>query len=206
MQINNLNCISKERHVSIPFETELGYYAVNINGKIKMNVHQCKYSQPSTFAVCAFRRNHECRISANTCRFYSYTPLMPYNPSQLYESCKGYHGPSTDLHVKYLSRIYFFIRLIESGWTVRRIFLKKHCEYSSFMHYVFTQILRYSHAVVDCASLKAEVWTCPDMSGLVSKRLESRDRCYRTPSRSQRLLSLHPSVFIFFILALVALI
>ncbi|KRZ78844.1 hypothetical protein T10_12731 [Trichinella papuae] len=29
-------------------------------------------------------------------------------------------------------------------------------------HYVFTQILRYSHAVLDCASMKAEVWTCPD--------------------------------------------
>ncbi|KRZ18350.1 hypothetical protein T11_8635, partial [Trichinella zimbabwensis] len=39
----------------------------------------------------------------------------------------------------------------------------------SFMHYVFTQILRYSHAVLDCASLKAEVWTCPDMSGLVDQ-------------------------------------
>ncbi|KRZ71099.1 hypothetical protein T10_9170 [Trichinella papuae] len=33
---------------------------------------------------------------------------------------------------------------------------------SSFRHYVFTQILRCSHAVLDCASLKAEVWTCPD--------------------------------------------
>ncbi|KRZ69681.1 Diacylglycerol kinase epsilon [Trichinella papuae] len=33
----------------------------------------------------------------------------------------------------------------------------------SFMHYVFTQILRYSHAVLDCASMKAEVWTCPDI-------------------------------------------
>ncbi|KRZ78639.1 hypothetical protein T10_12732 [Trichinella papuae] len=67
----------------------------------------------------------ECRISTNTCRFYSYTPLMSYNPTQLPESCKGYHGPSTD--------------------------------FSSFMHYVFTQILRYSHAVLDCASIKADI-------------------------------------------------
>ncbi|KRZ19363.1 hypothetical protein T11_5604 [Trichinella zimbabwensis] len=37
------------------------------------------------------------------------------------------------------------------------------------MHYVFTQILRYSHAVLGCASMKAEVWTCPDMSGLVDQ-------------------------------------
>ncbi|KRZ11517.1 hypothetical protein T11_7172 [Trichinella zimbabwensis] len=40
---------------------------------------------------------------------------------------------------------------------------------SSFRHYVFTQILRCSHAVLDCASLKAEVWSCPDMSGLVDQ-------------------------------------
>ncbi|KRZ80681.1 hypothetical protein T10_292 [Trichinella papuae] len=39
----------------------------------------------------------------------------------------------------------------------------------NFMHYVFTQILRYSHAVLDCASLKAEVWTFPDMSGPVDQ-------------------------------------
>ncbi|KRX94123.1 hypothetical protein T4E_6545 [Trichinella pseudospiralis] len=29
----------------------------------------------------------------------------------------------------------------------------------SFRHYVFTQILRCSHAVLNCASLKAEAWT-----------------------------------------------
>ncbi|KRY17247.1 hypothetical protein T12_6102 [Trichinella patagoniensis] len=34
---------------------------------------------------------------------------------------------------------------------------KKHCAYSSFMHYVFTQILRYFHAVLDCGSMKADV-------------------------------------------------
>ncbi|KRZ75039.1 hypothetical protein T10_917 [Trichinella papuae] len=27
---------------------------------------------------------------------------------------------------------------------------------------VFTQILQYSLAVLNCASLKAEVWACPD--------------------------------------------
>ncbi|KRZ07247.1 hypothetical protein T11_1857, partial [Trichinella zimbabwensis] len=111
-----------------------------------------KYSRLSTFAVCTFRRNRECRISTNICRFCSYTPPMPYNPTQLPESCKGYHGPSTDLQVKYLSRIYFFIPLIDS-----------------FMHYVFTQILHYSHAVLHCASFKAEVWTFPDMSGPVDQ-------------------------------------
>ncbi|KRZ04240.1 hypothetical protein T11_14493 [Trichinella zimbabwensis] len=57
---------------------------------------------------------------------------MPYNPTQLPESCKEYHGPSTDLH-------------------------KKHGDSSNFMHYVFTQILRYSYAVLDCASMKAHV-------------------------------------------------
>ncbi|KRZ72477.1 hypothetical protein T10_3569, partial [Trichinella papuae] len=47
----------------------------------------------------------ECRISAYTWRFYSCSPppSMPYNPTQLPESCNGYHGASTDLHVKYLS-------------------------------------------------------------------------------------------------------
>ncbi|KRY83093.1 hypothetical protein T4D_10971 [Trichinella pseudospiralis] len=74
----------------------------------------------------------QCRISANTCRFCSYTPPKPYNPTQLGESCKGYHGPG-------------------------------------FMYYVFPQILRYSHAILDYASLKEEVWTCPDMSGPVDQ-------------------------------------
>ncbi|KRZ15168.1 hypothetical protein T11_9344 [Trichinella zimbabwensis] len=117
------------------------------------------YSRPSTFAICAFRRNRECRISANTCRFCSYTPPMPYNPTQLPESCKRYHGPSTDLHVKYLSSCQKWMDCLA------HLFLTKHCDYSSFMHYVFTQILRYSHAVLDCASMKAEVWTCPDITG-----------------------------------------
>ncbi|KRZ02364.1 hypothetical protein T11_4893 [Trichinella zimbabwensis] len=69
----------------------------------------------------------EQRMSANTCRFYSYTPSMPYNPTQLSDTCQG------------ISRI------------------------------VFTEIFRFSHAVLDCASMKAEVWTCPDMSGLVDQ-------------------------------------
>ncbi|KRX72048.1 hypothetical protein T06_13081, partial [Trichinella sp. T6] len=73
--------------------------------------------------VASVKRDHECLISAYTCRFYSYTSPMPYNPTQLSESCK-------------------------SG---------KHCDYSSFMHYVFTKILRYSYAVLDCASIKANV-------------------------------------------------
>ncbi|KRZ07964.1 hypothetical protein T11_13829 [Trichinella zimbabwensis] len=75
-----------------------------------------KYSRPSTFAVCAFRQNRKCQISANTCRFCSYNLPMPYNPTQLPESCKGYHGPSTNL-----------------------------------------------------SPSKAEVWGCPDMSGLVDQ-------------------------------------
>ncbi|KRZ68939.1 hypothetical protein T10_3712 [Trichinella papuae] len=60
-------------------------------------------------------------------------------------------------------------KFARSGWTIRRIFFKKHCDYSSFIHYVFTEILRYSHAVLDCASFKAEVWTFPDMSGPVDQ-------------------------------------
>ncbi|KRZ87112.1 hypothetical protein T08_15098 [Trichinella sp. T8] len=64
--------------------------------------------------VASVKRDHECPISAYTCRFYSYTSPMPYNPTQLSESC-------------------------------------------NFMHYVFTKILRYSYAVLDCASIKANV-------------------------------------------------
>ncbi|KRZ14701.1 hypothetical protein T11_16867 [Trichinella zimbabwensis] len=84
----------------------------------------------------------------SNCRFYSYNPPPPmlYNPTQLSESFKGYHGPSTDLHFKYLS-------LYNS---------QNHCQNTYFMHYVFTQIFRYSHAVLNCASMKTDVWTCPD--------------------------------------------
>ncbi|KRZ87347.1 hypothetical protein T08_13161 [Trichinella sp. T8] len=78
----------------------------------------------------------ECQIPANTCHFYSYRPPMPYNPTQLFESCKGYHGP----------------------WTVRRIFLKTHCDYSIyFMLYMFFYILRDFYAALDCASMKADI-------------------------------------------------
>ncbi|KRZ03620.1 hypothetical protein T11_5421, partial [Trichinella zimbabwensis] len=153
-------------------------------------LERCYYSWPPTFALCAFRRNCECRISANTCCFYSYTPPMPYNPTELPESCKGYHRPSTDLHVKYFSRIYFFIRLIECV-KVKIIGVFLHANLpevdglSSFMHYVFTQILRYSHAVLNCASMKAHVLhfqTCLDQLTTVwTKLLESRDRCCRKP-------------------------
>ncbi|KRX81888.1 hypothetical protein T06_10647 [Trichinella sp. T6] len=45
MPINNFNWISNKRHVSIPFETELVFYAVNINGKIRLNVHSCESVQ-----------------------------------------------------------------------------------------------------------------------------------------------------------------
>ncbi|KRZ86366.1 Histone deacetylase 1, partial [Trichinella sp. T8] len=49
-------------------------------------------------------------------------------------------------------------KLSRSEWTVRCIFFEKHCDYSIyFLHYVFTQILRYSHAMLDCASMKAEI-------------------------------------------------
>ncbi|KRY78230.1 hypothetical protein T4B_4344 [Trichinella pseudospiralis] len=62
--------------------------------------------RPST---CALRWNSECRISANTWRFYSYTLLISYNPTQLPESCMRYHETSTDLHANYLSiYIYFY--------------------------------------------------------------------------------------------------
>ncbi|KRZ79658.1 hypothetical protein T10_369, partial [Trichinella papuae] len=107
-------------------------------------------NRSSTLAVRGFRGNRDCGISANTCGFYSHI----CNPTQLPESCKGYHRSFTDLHcitVKIIAR---------SGWTVQRI---------SFRHCVFTQILRYSHAVLDCVSMKAEVWSCPDMSGPVGQ-------------------------------------
>ncbi|KRX62494.1 hypothetical protein T09_10097 [Trichinella sp. T9] len=49
---------------------------------------------------------------------------------------------------------------------VRRIFFKKYRDCSIyFMHYVFTRILRYSRAVLDHASMKAEILhfqTCPN--------------------------------------------
>ncbi|KRZ77949.1 hypothetical protein T10_6955 [Trichinella papuae] len=77
-------------------------------------------------------------------------PSMPYNPTQLPESCKGYHGPSTDLHSK--SSMCSCMQACQN-----------------FMHYIFTKILRCSHAVLDCASMKAEVWTFPDMSGPVGQ-------------------------------------
>ncbi|KRZ04539.1 hypothetical protein T11_2348 [Trichinella zimbabwensis] len=42
--------------------------------------------------------------------FCEYLPLLltlplPYKSTKLPESCKGYHRPSTDLHVKYLSHM-----------------------------------------------------------------------------------------------------
>ncbi|KRZ15124.1 Diacylglycerol kinase epsilon, partial [Trichinella zimbabwensis] len=97
----------------------------------------------SALNICGMCVPAELRILAAS--IHAPPAPMPYKPTQLPEGCKRYHGPSTDLHVKYLSH------------------------YSSFMYYVFTQILRYSHAVLDCASMKAEVWTCPDMSGLVEQ-------------------------------------
>ncbi|KRX22794.1 hypothetical protein T07_10189, partial [Trichinella nelsoni] len=95
-----------------------------------------------------FRRNRECRISANTCCYCSYAPPMPYKPTPLSVSLHNSqnHG--------------------QKWMTVPRIFFKKYCNYSIyFMHYVFTQIFRYSHAVLDCASIKAEILhfqTCLD--------------------------------------------
>ncbi|KRX12819.1 hypothetical protein T07_5061 [Trichinella nelsoni] len=47
----------------------------------------------------------------------------------------------------------------------------------------------------------------PNMSELVAKILQSRDQCCRKPNSSlQHLLFVHPDVFIFFILTLVAVI
>ncbi|KRY14718.1 hypothetical protein T12_14398, partial [Trichinella patagoniensis] len=100
-----------------------------------------KLTSDSNMVIAAplnyFLRNRECRISANTCRYCSYAPPMPYKPTPL------------------------------SKWmSVPRIFFKQYCNYSIyFMHYVFTQIFRYSHALLDCASMKAEILhfqTCLD--------------------------------------------
>ncbi|KRZ10217.1 hypothetical protein T11_10115 [Trichinella zimbabwensis] len=71
-----------------------------------------------------------------------------------------------------------------------------------FGHYVFTRILRYSHALLDCVSLKAEVWTCPDMSGPVDQSEASiwnrgTGAAVDQLPVSQRHLSVHPNVFIF---------
>ncbi|KRZ29584.1 hypothetical protein T4C_11646 [Trichinella pseudospiralis] len=44
-----------------------------------------------------------------------------------------------------------------------------HEKTKELQHYVFTQILRCSHAIFDCVSLKAEVWTYPDSSGPVDQ-------------------------------------
>ncbi|KRY74569.1 hypothetical protein T4A_5460 [Trichinella pseudospiralis] len=71
---------------------------------------------------------------------------MPYNLAQLSESCNGYHGQSTDLQC-----------------IAVKIIAKR------FYAYVFTQILHYSYAVLGFVSMKAEVWTFPDMSGLVDQ-------------------------------------
>ncbi|KRX62256.1 hypothetical protein T09_3142 [Trichinella sp. T9] len=38
--------------------------------------------------------------------------------------------------------------IAKNGWTIPCIFFKKYCAYSIyFMHYAFTQIMRYSHAI-----------------------------------------------------------
>ncbi|KRZ12705.1 hypothetical protein T11_12950 [Trichinella zimbabwensis] len=87
--------------------------------------------------------------SVGTTNFLS--PML-YNTTHLSESFKRYQEPSTDLHVKYLS-------LYNS---------QNHCQ-NSIRHYVFAQILRCSHAILDYVSMKAEVWTFPDMSGLVDQ-------------------------------------
>ncbi|KRZ66236.1 hypothetical protein T10_700 [Trichinella papuae] len=55
------------------------------------------------------------------------------------------------------------------------------CDYSSFMHYIFTQILRYSHAVLDCANTEAHVLHFQACC------------CRKATSRSQRLFSSLPN-------------
>ncbi|KRZ88018.1 hypothetical protein T08_5890, partial [Trichinella sp. T8] len=111
-----------------------------------------KLTSDSNMVIAAplnyFLRDRECRISANTCRYCSYAPPMPYKPTLL----------SVSLHNSQ--------NHCQKWMTVPRIFFKKYCAYSIyFMHYVFTQIFRYSHALLDCASMKAEILhfqTCLD--------------------------------------------
>ncbi|KRZ11975.1 hypothetical protein T11_15315 [Trichinella zimbabwensis] len=61
------------------------------------------------------------------------------------------------------------------------------------MHYVFTQILRYSHAVLDCASLGAHILrfqTYLDQLPSLPSIQESCDRSCRKPTaRSQPLVT-----------------
>ncbi|KRX32817.1 hypothetical protein T05_13091 [Trichinella murrelli] len=88
----------------------------------------------------AFQRNKRyIRISANACRFYSYTTPMLHNPKQL---PKMYNSQN--------HRYLLACKLDRSGWIVRRIIKKKHCYFSLyFMH--------YSHEMLDYASMKADI-------------------------------------------------
>ncbi|KRY75846.1 hypothetical protein T4A_13961 [Trichinella pseudospiralis] len=83
-------------------------------------------------------------------------PPMPYNSTQLPESCNEYHGLSTNLH-KWMD-------------CLGHLF-KKHCNRKNIVTIVVA-LLKFC-AIFDCVSLKAEVWTYPDLSGW-SKRLKSR--------------------------------
>ncbi|KRX95857.1 hypothetical protein T4E_3838 [Trichinella pseudospiralis] len=105
-------------------------------------------------------------------------PPMPYNSTQLPESCNEYHGLSTNLH-KWMD-------------CLGHLF-KKHCNRKNIVTIVVA-LLKFC-AIFDCVSLKVKVWTYPDLSGW-SKRLKSRC-CCRSTSHLQRLLSLHPNAFIF---------
>ncbi|KRY34961.1 hypothetical protein T01_16163, partial [Trichinella spiralis] len=96
--------------------------------------------------------------------------LMLYNPTQLSESCKGYH------------RLLIYVLNIYLLHAVR-----------------IYSILRYFYAVLDCASMKANILhfqTCTVQVQLSSLGQASgiQDRCCRKPtSCSQRLLSVHPN-------------
>ncbi|KRZ59591.1 hypothetical protein T02_8396 [Trichinella nativa] len=80
-----------------------------------------------TSAVCTFQQSCECQITANTCLFCSYTPLMLYNPTQLSESCKGYHRLLIYVLNIYPRKNHWCVlacKLARSGCTVRRIHLR----------------------------------------------------------------------------------
>ncbi|KRX83207.1 Zinc finger protein [Trichinella sp. T6] len=70
------------------------------------------------------------------------------------------------------------------------------------VHYALTPILRYFHAV--CCLHESGNSALPDMFGIVDQ--SGITESVKLTSCSQRLLSHHPNIFIFFILALVAVI
>ncbi|KRY93359.1 hypothetical protein T4D_7390 [Trichinella pseudospiralis] len=76
-------------------------------------------------------------------------PTLPYNPTQLPESCKEFHGPSTDFHAKYLFVLIFFIHFIDCI-TVKII--------GVFLHGSLTKVKGLSSASFTCLDQLPSFW------------------------------------------------